>query len=331
MPDFYTITQDEFETAARFLQVVALMEAYGWHNYEEYFYNSTSRFYGGSEERDRLREWLDSQIPTCANWTSDPAQGTTVQWDGTVLSLRNRKGVLAEFNLPQLLEGPRRHDRYAYIHGADVTNNDPLNAFKGRTDLRELVVVGTLGKVLSLLPEKNASLYDIADARKSVWRTLQDAGIYVEPSASDSAFDDSLIVWGYYGAPIEAIERQERAECKKKVAVLVPPLPKVFHWMKSKPKAEPKGETEPEPTPMLELEHKAPEPDTEPETAPERKRRNLWGWALVAFELLAIAWIGHIYATQGPYSSELAVACGVASILSAIGITVLKHFDDQDV
>lgn len=327
MPDFYTITQDEFETAARFLQVVALMEAYSQNNYERYFYSSTSGYYSSSEERNRLREWLDSQIPTCANWTSDPAQGTTVQWDGTVLSLRNRKGVLAEFNLPQLLEEQRRHDRYAHIHGADVTNNAPHNAFEGRTDLRELVGVGTLGRVLSLLPKKDASLWGLADARERVRRTLQDAGIYVEPSASDSAFDDSLIVWGYYGAPIEAIERQERAECKKKkVAVLVPPLPKVFHWMKS----EPKGETEPEPTPMLELEHKAPEPDTEPETAPERKRRNLWGWALVAVELLAIVGICLIYTTQGPYSSELAVACGVASILSAIGITVLKHFDTLD-
>lgn len=328
MPDFCTITDEEFETAARFLQVVALMEAYGWHNYEKYFYSSTSRYYSGSEERNKLREWLDSQIPTCANWTSDPAQGTMVQWDGTVLSLRNRKGVLAEFNLPQLLEEPRRHDRYAHIHGADVTNNAPHNAFEGRTDLRELVVVGTLGRVLSLLPEKDASLYDIADAHESVRRTLQDAGIYVEPSASDSAFDDSHIVWGYYGAPIEDIKRQELAECEKKVAVLVPPLPKVFHWMKSKPKAEPKVETEP--TPMLELEHKVPEPETEPETVPARKRRNLWGWALVAFELLAIVGICHIYTTQGPYSSELAVACGVASILSAIGITVLKHFDTLD-
>lgn len=216
MRNFYTITQDEFETAARFLQVVALMEAYGWHNYEKYFYSSTSRYYSGSKEQDKLREWLDSQIPTCANWTPDPAQGTMVQWDGTVLSLRNRKGVLAEFNLPQLLEEPRRHDRYAHIHGADVTNNAPHNAFEGRTDLRELIVVGTLGRVLSLLPEKNASLWDIADARKSIWRTLQDTGIYVEPSASDSAFDDSLIVWGYYGAPIEAIERGAASEKKRR-------------------------------------------------------------------------------------------------------------------
>lgn len=216
MSDFYTITQDEFETAARFLQVVALMEAYGQNNFEKYFYSSTSGYYSSSEEQDKLREWLDSQIPTCANWTSDPARGTTVQWDCTVLSLRNRKGVLAEFNLPQLLEEQRRHDRYAHIHGADVTNNAPHNAFEWRTDLRELVVVGTLGRVLSLLPKKDASLWGIANARERVRRTLQDAGIYVEPSASDSAFDDSLIVWGYYGAPIEAIERGAASEKKRR-------------------------------------------------------------------------------------------------------------------
>lgn len=203
MRNFYTITLDEFETAARFLQVVALMEAYSGRNYTLYHHLSDRT----SDERDELCEWLESHVPNCIDWTSDPARGTMVQWDGTVLSLRNREGVLAKFHLPMLLEKPRRHDRYAHIHGADVTNNAPHNAFEGRTDLRELVVVGTLGRVLSLLPEKNSSLGDIADARKSVRRTLQDAGIYVEPSASDSAFDDSLIVWGYYGAPIEAIER----------------------------------------------------------------------------------------------------------------------------
>lgn len=221
--DFYTITQDEFETAARFLQVVALMEAYSWRNYEAYFYSESGYCGGTSDERDELREWLDSHVPTCADWTSNPAKGTTVQWDGTVLSLRNREGVLAEFNLPMLIGKSRRYDRYAHIHGADATNNAPHRAFEGRTDLRELVVVGTLGKVLSLLPEKNASLWDIADARKSVRRTLQDAGIYVEPSAPDSAFDDELIVWGYYGAPIGAIERGAASGKKRRPLGVIKP------------------------------------------------------------------------------------------------------------
>lgn len=76
-------------------------------------------------------------------------------------------------------------------------------------------------------------------------------------------------------------------------------------------------------------------PDTwhkaEPEkTEPESKRRNLWGWALIAFELLAIVWICHIYATQGPYSSELGATCAVAALTSAVGIAALRSTDDQD-
>ena len=255
MCNFYTITTDEFETASRFLQVVALMEAYSRRNYTLYHHLSdySNR---ASGDIDELREWLESHVPNCIDWTSDPARGTTVQWDGTVLSLRNREGVLAKFHLPMLLEKPRRHDRYAHIHGADVTNNAPHNAFEGRTDLRELVVVGTLGRVLSLLDKDDYLDSDIANARESVRRTIQDAGIYVEPSDSDSAFNDSLIVWGYYGAPIEALQRGAVLEKKrrergiiellkpnpaKEVGVVVVP----DTWRKAKPEKTEPEKTEP--------------------------------------------------------------------------------------
>lgn len=112
-------------------------------------------------------------------------------------------------------------------------------------------------------------------------------------------------VWGDFSNPSKAIERQERAECEKKVAVLVPPLPKVFSRM------------DPE--------------KSEPEKSePGSKRRNLWGWALIAFELLTIVWICHIYATQGPYSSELGATCAVAALTSTVGIAALRSTDDQD-
>lgn len=318
MRNFYTLTEEEFETAARFLQVTSLMEVRTDTRYE----NETrvisyeTHGVGSVERRKQLREWLDSQIPRCTSWTADTYRGTTVQWDGASLTLHRRGKVLAEFSPSKLQEKPYVHGHWQHVPGAIIKDD---GTFKGRYDLRELTCVGTLGRVLSLL-DKSPYCRDITSARRSVRLVLQEAGIHVEFNTTDDTFDDSLIVWGYYGAPIGAIERQERAECKKKVAVLVPPLPRVLRWMK----------TEPEPTPTLELEHKAPEPKTEPETVPARKRRNLWGWALVAVELLAIVGICHIYTTQGPYSSELAVACGVASILSAIGITVLKHFDTLD-
>lgn len=52
-------------------------------------------------------------------------------------------------------------------------------------------------------------------ARKSLSRTLRDAGIYVEFNASDDTFDDSLIVWGHYRAPIKALERTEKKPKKR--------------------------------------------------------------------------------------------------------------------
>lgn len=245
------ITEEEFETAARFLQVVALMKSHGDNNYEGYFYRSHSGYYSRSDERATLREWLDSEVPNCTDWTPYPAQGTMVQWDGTVLSLRNREGVLAKFNLPLLLEKPRRHDRYAHIHGADVTNNTPNNTFEGRTDLRELTCVGTLGRVLALL-DQDAYRCDITDARKSLSRTLRDAGIYVEFNDMDDTFDDSLIVWGYYRAPIEALERDtvlEKKRRKRGIIELFKPNPAIEvgvvvapdTWRKAKPE-----KTEPE-------------------------------------------------------------------------------------
>lgn len=314
MRNFYTITTDEFETAARFLQVVALMEAYSGRNYTLYHHLSNR----ASGDIDELREWLESHVPNCIDWTSDPARGTTVQWDGTVLSLRNHEGVLAKFHLPMLLEKSRRHDRYAHIHGADVTNNAPHSAFEGRTDLRELVVVGTLGRVLSLLDKDDYLDSDIANARESVRRTLQDAGIYVEPSASDSAFEDSLIVWGYYDAPIEALERGAVLEKKRRKRGII-------ELLKPNPAKEVGVAVVPD------TWHKAEPEKSEPEKSePESKRRNLWGWALIAFELLAIVWICHIYATQGPYSPELGATCAVAAITSTVGIAALRSTDDQE-
>ena len=313
MRNFYTITTDEFETAARFLQVVALMEAYSRRNYTLYHHLS-DRTSGG---RDKLCEWLESHVPNCIDWTSDPARGTTVQWDGTVLSLRNREGVLAKFHLPMLLAKPRRHDRYAHIHGADVTNNAPHNAFEGRTDLRELTCVGTLGRVLSLLDKDDYLGSDIANARESVRRTIQDAGIYVEPSASDSAFDDSLIVWGYYGAPIGAIERQEALENRRVTALSVPVLRSWFRNPKPKKKEIAKPEkTEPE--------------KTEPETEPESERRIRWDWWLVMVELLILGGIAYIWSTQGRDHPALVPLCSLGVLVAISGLSVLAALEWED-
>ena len=317
MRNFYTLTEEEFETAARFLQVTSLMGERTDDRYD----NETSvvsyetHGVGCVERRKQLREWLDSQIPRCTSWTANTYRGTTVQWDGVSLTLHRRGEVLAEFSPSELQKKPRFHGNWQHVPGASIKDD---GTFKGRYDLRELTCVGALGRVLSLLEDEDAYCYDITRARKIISRTLRDAGICVEFDTQGDAFDDSLIVWGYYGAPLEAIERQEALEHRRVTALSVPVL---RSWFRN-PKPEKKEIAKPEKT----------EPETEPETRPEpeSKRRNLWDWALVTFELLVIVWICYIYATQGPYSSDLAIACGVAALTIPVGIAVLRSTDTQD-
>lgn len=113
---------------------------------------------------------------------------------------------------------------------------------------------------------------------------------YKEPEPKTEPKPAPTLEWGDYSALIEAIERADPKRKRKK----------------------------PTPPPMPE------------KSEPESKRRNLWGWALIAFELLAIVWICYIYATQGPYSSELGATCAIAALTSTVGLAVLRSTDDQD-
>lgn len=213
MRNFYTLTEEEFETAARFLQVTSLMRVRTNTRYD----NETSLVsyethgVGCVERRKQLREWLDSQIPRCTSWTANTYRGTTVQWDGASLTLHRCGKVLAEFLPSQLQEEPRFHGNWQHVPGASIKDD---GTFEGRYDLRKLVVVGTLGRVLYLLGDAH-STDDITRARRIVSLVLQEAGIYVVSNATDGTFEDSLIVWGFYGAPIEAIERAKKKPEKR--------------------------------------------------------------------------------------------------------------------
>ena len=318
------ITEEEFEIAVAYLRVLLLTNV--------------------GRDRQRVQPKVLGGNPLDRGYL--PA---SLDWRPPYLTIRNA------FQLAD--RAPRDLDFSSASYDVDALSDLSTGTFgclvpsvaSGRGGSIFFIPVGLLGRVLCALyteygyTPRNGGVTEVPsweECRRKVCIAITRMNIK-DWDAPDAVLAKELggyPLWGDYTEPRGAIKRQELAECQEKVAVLVPPLPKVFRWMKTEPKAEPEKtepkaepeKTEPEPTPMLELEHKAPEPETEPGTVPARKRRNLWGWALVAVELLAIVGICHIYTTQGPYSSELAVACGVASILSAIGITVLKHFDTLD-
>lgn len=309
------ITEEEFEIAVAYLRVLLLTNV--------------------GRDRQRIQPKVMEGNPLNRGYL--PA---SLNWRPPYLTIRNA------FQLAD--RAPRDLDFSSASYDVDALSDLSTGTFGclvpsvagGRGGSIFFIPVGLLGRVLCALyteygyTPRNGGVTEVPsweECRGKVCIAITRMNIkdWGSPDAVLAKELGGYPLWGDYTEPRGAIKRQELAECQEKVAVLVPPLPKVFRWMKTEPKAEPE-KTEPEPTPMLELEHKAPESEAEPETAPERKRRNLWGWVIVAFELLSIAWIGHIYATQGPYSSELAVACGVASILSAIGITILRGFDDLD-
>ncbi len=123
-------------------------------------------------------------------------------------------------------------------------------------------------------------------------------------------------VWGDFSNPSKAIERQERAECGKKVAVLVPPLPKVFRWMDPE-KSEPE-KSEPE--------------KSEPEKSePGSKRRNLWGWLLVVVATPAFAGCCYTYATTSMFDPVRETVFTISTAVCGVCLTLCRFFcDDQD-
>lgn len=307
MRNFYTITQDEFETAARFLQVVATLQ-HRKHEYYSELLDEERRWNSrmGGEDYRRIESWLNDIIPNFHHQDAEHQGGATVYWDGNHLLVYDEGRVLAAFD-PAELRNPGSDGFHGKLRGMGVSTGKPER-------LRELRGAGALGRVLYLISSRDNEYRaeDIKEARKLVLGILQEACIRVEVITGDGALNEDHIVWGDYSEPCKAIERQEALENQRVTSLSIPAVRSWFH----KPKPEP--------------EHEVPESETEPETAPARKRHNLWGWALVAFELLVIGWICYIYATQGPYSSELAVACAVGALTSPVGIAVLRSTDERD-
>lgn len=166
--------------------------------------------------------------------------------------------------------------------------------------------------MLSLLEDEDSYGYDITRAREIASRTLQDAGICVEFDTQGDAFDDSLIVWGYYGAPIEAIERQEALDNRRVTALSVPA---VRSWFR---KPGPKR-----------VEIAKPE-KAEPETEPESERRIRWDWGLVMVELLILGGIAYIWSTQGRDHPALVPLCSLGVLVAISGLTVLAALEWED-
>ena len=293
--EYDTITEEEFETAAQFLRVRRKMV----------------------EMCNSGEAWFPS-IPFFRGWSDGTVPGQTVRWDGTTLTLKNQRGDIASYDTRQMFP----------VGGSWHPKEDEVELFSGNGRIKPNACfgVGTFGRVLNLLSEYGVKIMSedgIAEARTAVRNLIALHGIqvrhgkspktrdprglpginflrvkahientrYKEPEPKTEPKPAPTLEWGDYSALIEAIER-----------------------------ADPKRKRE-KPTPP-------PKPKKVQE--PESKRRNLWGWALITFELLAIVWICYIYATQGPYSSELGATCAIAALTSAVGIAVLRSTDDQD-
>ena len=118
-------------------------------------------------------------------------------------------------------------------------------------------------------------------------------------------------VWGDYSSPRKAIERQERLEHQKKVAVLVPPLPK-REWFFHKPESEP-AKSEPA------------------KSEPDSNRRNLWGWLLVVVATLAFAGCCYTYATTSMFDPVRETVFTISTAVCGVCLTLYRFFcDDQD-
>lgn len=303
-PEYNIITKDEEETAARFLRILI------W-----------------ARDAAQQGKLPKRHIPHFTGWTTE--EGVSAKWRGWDFTLYDKRGEIACFNSdlsPSLA--------FRGIESVDVRHG-------GLANLNNLTGAGALGRVLYLISQRTwEQLSHSHEHYYLIEQLLEEEGIEVgtrplpgppssEPSAKKRPGSSGLpgINFPRIKAHVESTRYKEPGA-------------------KTRPKTEPK--TEPKPAPTLEWgdysalieaieradpkrKPKKPTPPPKPEKSePARKRRNLWGWALIAFELLAIVWICHIYATQGPYSPELGATCAVAALTSTVGIAVLRSTDDSD-
>lgn len=290
-PEYNIITKDEEETAARFLRILI------W-----------------ARDAAQQGKLPKRHIPHFTGWTTE--EGVSAKWRGWDFTLYDNRGEIACFNSdlsPSLA--------FQGIESVDVRHG-------GMANLNNLTGAGALGRVLYLVSQRTWE--QLSHSREHYYlieQLLKEEGIKVGTR------------------PLPGPPSPEPST-KKRPGPSGPPGINFLKVKEPEPKTEPK--TEPKPGATLEWgdysalieaieradpkrKRKKPSPPPKPEKSePESKRRNLWGWALIAFELLAIVWICYIYATQGPYSSELGATCAVAALTSAVGIAVLRSTDDQD-
>ena len=289
------ITEEEFEAAARFLQVVATMQ-YNKHEYyaeltdEERRWNSDMR----GEDYRRIENWLNDIIPNFRYLDAEQPSGATVEWDGKCLQVRDEGSVLATYD-PAELRDPRSDGFHGKLRGGGI-------AVRKTERLKELRGAGALGRVLYLISSKDNErrAWDIKEARKLVLGVLQEARIRVDVISGDGALNEDHIVWGVYSEPCRAIDRQEALVNQRVTSLSVPAVRSGFR----KPKPEPGTEAEPEPA------HKRP-------LSPEL-RAKLYTWVAAGIVASILLTAGVVSWNESNPGIFIGVSCAVATWVLAV-------------
>ena len=260
------ITEEEFEVAVAYLRVLILTNV--------------------GSDRQRIQPKVLEGNPLNRGYY--PA---SLEWRPPYLTIRNAF---------RLTDGPVHDVRFASA-SYDVDKLSDLSTgtygclvpsgTHGRGGSIFFVPVGLLGRVLCALdteygytPGKGgvAEDHSYEECRKKVGTLITRMNIegWESPDAVLSKELGGYPVWGDYSTPRKAIDRQERREHQKKVAVLVPPLLK-RGWFFRKPEPEPETETETET-----------EPEPEPEPKPEPKPKSKLSLHYVVFTGIALILYG---------------------------------------
>lgn len=230
-----TITEEEFETAAQLLRVRLKMV----------------------EMCNSGEAWFP-YIPIFRGWGDDTAQGQTVRWDGTTLTLYDKRGDIASFNTRQMFP----------VEGSWRPKEDEVELFGGNGPVKPdaCVGVGTFGRVLNLISEHRGRITSedgIEGARTAVRNLIALHGIqvrhsknpeprargvlpginflrvkahvestrYKEPEPKTEPKPAPTLEWGDYSALIEAIERADPKRKREKPTP--PPKPEKVQEPKS--------------------------------------------------------------------------------------------------
>jgi len=293
-PEYNIITQDEKETAARFLRILI------W-----------------ARDAAQQGKLLKRHIPHFTGWTTE--EGVSAKWSGWDFTLYDKHGEIACFNSdlsPSLA--------FRGIGSVDIR-------YGGLANLNNLTGAGALGRVLYLVSQRTwEHLSHSWEHYYLIEQLLEEEGIEVGtrplpgPPSPEPPTKERPDPSGLPGINFPRVKAHVESTRYKEPEPKTEPKP-ALEWgdysalIEAIERADPKRK------------RKKPTPPPRPEKSePESERRIRWDWGLLLVELLVLGGIAYIWSTQGSDHPALVPLCSLGVLVAISGLSVLAALEWED-